>query len=102
MALDRKYFMDFIERRGKLPIKVRMLLQNSEDARYLKQYEQNFNYKAKILPTGTNLSTNLVVIPERILIHQTIDPVIGIVIENKSAIKMHQEMFEIMWKAIPE
>jgi len=102
VALDRKYFMDFIERRGKLPIKVRMLMQDSEDARYLKQYEQNFNYKAKLLPAGTSLSTNLVVIPERILIHQTIDPVIGIVIENKSAIKMHQEMFEIMWRAIPE
>ena len=54
----------------------------------------------KILPKNTTLTTNLVIIPKKVFIHQLVPPVMGIVIENKSIIQMHREMFEIMWKSV--
>ena len=101
-ALDRDYFINFTERRGKLPIKIRILLQDSEDATFMKKYEQNFNYKVKILPKNTKLTTNLIVTPQKAVIHQLGQPVMAIVIENKNTIKMHQELFEVMWNSIKE
>jgi len=99
---DPKFFQSFLERRAKLGIAPKILLQDSEDAREHKKFSKNYNVTAKILPKGTSLSTNFIVTPKRVVIHQLIPPVLAIVIENKSVIKMHQEFFEIMWKSIKD
>jgi HTH-type transcriptional regulator, sugar sensing transcriptional regulator len=100
--LDKKFFQDFTERRAKLPINIRALMQDSPAAREYKKFERNYNLQAKFLPEGTDLITNLVVTPQRVVIHQLISPITAIVIENKSVIQMHQQFFELMWKSIPE
>ena len=99
---DEKFFMDFLYRRAKLPINIRMMFQESELAHKWKSQEKNFNSRVKILPIGTKLNTNLVVTPQRVLIHQLIHPVMGIVIENKSVIQMHKEMYEVIWNALKD
>lgn len=99
---DKEYFLEFSKRRAKLPIKIRLLLQDTPGAREFKNYEKIYNFKIKLLPSQTKLNTNLVVIPERAIIHQLTPPIIAIVIENQSVIQMFREMFEIMWKAIPD
>lgn len=98
LALDKDYFMDFTERRGMLPIKIRLLMQDSDEAKYLHKFQRNFNYQSKILPKETKLTTNLIITPKRVVINQLTSPVMAIVIENQSIIDMHKEMFEIMWK----
>lgn len=100
--LDRKYFLDFTERRAKLPINIRMLMQDSDIARDFKKKEKNYNAHIKLLPKNTTLITNLVVIPRRVVIHQLTPPILAIIIENKSVVQMHRELFEIIWKSLPE
>ena len=100
MGLDEKYFKNFVERRAKLNINIRLLLQDSESAREAKKFERNYNETIKILPPKTALTTNLVIIPRRIVIHQLIPPVMAIVVENKSVIQLHRELFEIIWNSI--
>lgn len=97
---DPEHFLTFIRRRAKLPIKIRLLLQDSPIAREHKRIERTFNETIKFLPPHTKLSTNLVITPQRVVVHQLIPPIFAIVIENKSIIQMHREQFEIMWKAI--
>jgi sugar-specific transcriptional regulator TrmB len=98
--LDKKYFLNFTERRALLPIKIRMLLIDNEEGRFLQKNQKNFNCSVKILPKGTELNTTLIVTPQRVVIHQLVEPLVAIVIENSSVIKMHQETFEIMWKSL--
>ncbi len=100
--LDRKFFNDFVEKRGKLDIKVRMILTPSKKGLERKGPLRKPNEKTRILPKGSFLTTNLVVIPKRILLHQLVPPYIGIVIENEHIIRMHREMYEIMWTALPD
>jgi len=100
--LDQEYFQDFIERRAKLHVRVRMLMQDSPAAQKVVQFARNYNLEAKILPQDTTLVTNLVVIPERVVIHQLVEPVSATVLENKSTIQMLQQFFELMWSSIPD
>jgi len=100
LALDQKYFLNFIKRRAKYNIKIRLLLQDSKIAREHKKMEKIFNEKIKFLPQGTSLTTDLIVIPKRVVIHQLTQPTIAMVIENNSIIQMHRELFELIWKTI--
>jgi sugar-specific transcriptional regulator TrmB len=95
--LDREYFTAFAEKRAKLPIKIRILSQESVDTDYMKKYAQNFNYEVRSLPEGTTLTTNLIITPQKVVIHQLIQPTFAMVIENKNIINMHKEMFEMIW-----
>ncbi len=100
LALDRVYFANFIEKRAKLNLKIRTILQNSEDANYYKTIEQNTNQKIKILEKNLDLKANLVILPNRIVITQIVDPLITIVIENKSIVDMQRDQFNIIWDTI--
>ena len=102
LSLDPDYFRDFLVRRAKLPIKVRMMFQDTELCRKWQAERHVLNTKIRMLPESTKLTTNLVVTPQRVLIHQLIPPVFGIVIENRSIIRMHQEMYDIIWKSLSE
>ncbi len=102
LNLDQPYFQRFIERRAKLPITPRLLFTDSPVAREHKKFEKNYNEKVKILPKDTSLTTNLVITPQRVVIHQLTPPLMAIVIENKSVIEMHKELFEMIWQSLPE
>jgi len=101
---DNDFFVALRERRSKLPIKVRVLLNDreSKEAQKFYEFQKNFNLKAKFLPPNTKLTINMVVTPERLVIHQLDEPITAIVIENKSTIKAHQEMFEVMWNSLED
>ena len=101
LNLDKEYFMNFTARRAKLNISIRMLLVDCPEAREFKKVGPNYNFKAKLLPEGMQLTTNLVVIPRRVVIHQLTPPIMAIVIENKSVIQFHRETFEMLWKSLP-
>ena len=98
-SLDQTYFQQFIERRAKLPIDIRLLLTNTPTALRQQQFQKNFNEHVRILPPQTILTTSTVVTPQRVVIHQLDQPLFAIVIENRSIIQMHQEYFEIMWNS---
>ncbi len=101
-SLDPKYFLDFRARRAKLNINRRLLLQDTPTAREYQKFQANYRETIKLLPKLTKLVTNLMVIPRRVVIHQLTPPIIAIVIENKSVIQMHQQLFEILWKSLPD
>jgi sugar-specific transcriptional regulator TrmB len=100
LNLDKDYFMDFTERRAKLPINIKMLQIESKTSRWFKQYEKNFNYQIKFLPKDTNLTVNLVITPQKLVIHQLTPPISAWVIENKSSIELHTQLFNVIWNLL--
>lgn len=102
MKQDPDYFKKFIERRGKLNINIRLLLLDTDLARHFKKFEKNYNEKIKFLPKATSLTTNIVIIPQKIMFQHIVAPIAAIVVENKSFIQTHQELFEILWNMLPE
>lgn len=100
--LDPKFSQDYIEKRAKLPINTRLLFQDSAIAREHKNFEKNFNEKIKILPEGTMLDVDTIILPHKIIITQTRAPITILTIENQSIVNMQKTMFEIIWKSLGE
>ena len=100
LDMDREYFAAFIERRVKSNLNVRTLILDSTSARHYKEREKSTNQSIKFLPSDTKLSANLVITPHRVVITQTIAPIMSIVIENKNIVEMQREQFDIVWESI--
>ena len=97
--LDPKWFYGLLERRASLQ-PARILMQDCDFARRYKVKDKKFNSETKILPEGTSFSTTMIITPKRLMIHQLVEPLMAIVIENQSIIQMQKELFEIIWKTL--
>lgn len=95
-----EWFEKFVERRAKLDINIRLIIQDGDSSEMYKSKKKVFNWQVKFLPKKTKLTTNLVITPQRVFINQLTPPITGIVIENKSMIHMHQQTFEILWSTL--
>ncbi len=100
--LDPKFAVSFTEDRANLHGKTRLLLQDSEIAREHKKFEKNFNQKIKILPSGTPLNVDTLLLPKKMIVLELTPPYMTVVVENKSIVELHRQMFELVWRSIPE
>lgn len=99
---DPEFFQGFMERRAKLNLQIRMLLRDSELAREHKKYSKNYNLNIKLLDRNSKLNTDIVITPQHLMIQQMTHEVVALVIDNPPIIETHQELFELLWKAMPE
>lgn len=97
---DSKFYQKFLERRAKKNIHIKILTNKTKTSIEHKKYSKNYNITSKFLPEKTKLTTNLVVIPSMLVIHQLIPPIMAIVIENKSIINTNKQMFDLLWDSI--
>ncbi len=95
--LDPKFFRDFLDRRAKLKIKVRALFVQSKFAENYNKTRRAVGEDIRMLPPQVNFSANIVITPQRILIHQLGKPGWGLTIENQAIIKTFQAMYEMIW-----
>lgn len=102
LDLDSSFFTSFIEKRSRLPITIRLLFEKNDRGIEHKKFEKNFNEKIRILPERRTLDTNLIITPKKIMMHTLSEPITGVVLTNKSFIKMQKEFFEIMWNSSTE
>lgn len=102
LELDETFFEDFSERRGKLPINLKMVLEDNKASRRYYNKRHIYNAHIRFLPKGVVLKTNLVITPKRTLVQQLVEPIIALEIENQSFIEMHQEMYRLIWNSLPD
>ena len=102
LNIDREYFTKFVEKRAKLNLRTRTILQNNDVGTFYKKNQQNYNFKVKVFETNIDLKANVAIIPTKIYITQFLEPYISIVIENKNIVDMHKQYFNIMWDAIKD
>ncbi len=102
LELDPEYYRGFTERRAKLDINIRLLLTDTPRAREWKQFSKNFNVTVKILPKSFDFSTDMVITPQRLLLHNLELPIFGVTITNKNIINMQQQLFEMLWASSSE
>ena len=99
--LDQKWFESFSERRNREHFDFRFFLLDSEPARLLKQRENTLGIKVKILPSGFDFTSILILTKDKIWIHNFEPPIEGLVIENQDMISMMLQVFKIMWESTP-
>lgn len=78
----------------------RLILQDSERARYLKQYEANFGMRVQIVPKEKDFVMSMVVTPRHVFMHALTEPASAICIQSRRAIEMQRQVFLLMWEAL--
>ena len=101
LETDKEYFENFLEKRIKSRVKARLLVTDTKRARYMKQYSRNMNHEVKILPEGSKLSVDVMIVPQRVTIFNLDQPISAVSLENKAMIELHKELFEIIWRSLP-
>lgn len=97
---DPKFFDGFLEKRGRLDINVKMIIVDSKLSRERASTTRQPNEEFRFLPKDTSLSTNLVIIPSKVVIQQLEGIPMAMVIENKHIVRMHREMYQLIWKSL--
>jgi len=100
--LDPDFFQGFLERRARLPIKLRLILTDTPLGREHKQYQKNYNELIKIFPQKVSLKMNMVVTPQKVVLHQLVPPIRAMVIENRFFIDMQQQVFNLLWDMLAD
>jgi sugar-specific transcriptional regulator TrmB len=98
--LDSNFSQKYIEERSKLNIKTRLLLQESKISEEHKKLERNYNQSVKILPKTNALNVDTILLPNKLITFELTPPYKTIIIENKSLIELHREMFELIWRGL--
>lgn len=96
------FFSDFLERRGKLNIKVKAILIDSAESRKYKETRECLNEEVRLLPANTKFTGNFVAIPKKVLIHHLTAPVWAMSIENRNVVQVFQEMFRLSWNSLAD
>lgn len=101
-ATDEEYFLKYhVERRAGLNVETKLLFTDCAVAQSRLKTQKNFNEEIKVLPKDTDIHVDLVVTPYKLVMFQMKQPLIALMIENRSMVHMHKNLFEIMWRAIP-
>ena len=99
--LDPDFYEDFFVRRSKLDIRIRALFRKSKLAqKYVGEGKQRYNVESKVFDGSLDFTANLVITPQRLVIHQVLPPTWAVVIENPYIIRMHQVLFESFWESV--
>lgn len=100
LGLDKEYFTNYRNRRKKINLQVKLILQNTPEGREIYKNQRNYNSEARLLPEGVSINAQMILIPQKVMIQELVSPVVTIMIENPGVIKMQKEMFEIAWNAL--
>jgi hypothetical protein len=80
-----------------------MVLQNNEaGVKYKKINRERNLQEVRVLPKDVDLKANVLVLPDKVIITQIVDPIVCVKIENKSIVEMQRQQFNIIWDSIKE
>lgn len=99
-ALDPDYFETFIKKRATLNLIVKLILQDSEHGRIYQVNEEQYRQKIKFLPKNMNLNINMVIYAQNVLLVQTVEPFLAILIENPNVAAMNKVLFNTIWELL--
>ena len=98
--IDPDYNDQFLEKRSKMDLSIRLLLQDSPRTKMIKRNEEKYNAAVKFFPSDEKLNTLMTIVPHKVIIFQTISPYMAMVIENPSVVQMNRILFDIVWNSV--
>lgn len=100
--LDAEWFEHFIERRSKRKLDTRIIFQESERAHRNISLQHALNQKVKILTGPTTYTSDVIICPQRYVVHSLTPPITAVSIENKDIVETQIQIFLSLWDSLPE
>jgi HTH-type transcriptional regulator, sugar sensing transcriptional regulator len=102
MSLDKVFFEGFIRDRNAKNPNLKMIFTESEEANSSKKYQSKSNVAIKLLPESRVYRQNIIITPNRLIIHNLEKPTSAVVVFQKPIIESFQSIFDILWNNIDE
>lgn len=102
MQADPVFFEKIAKEVSARRLDFKLILQDSESARRLATYQQNFGMQVKIVPKEKDFVMSMVVTPRHVFMHALTEPASAICIQSRRAIDMQRQVFTLMWEALPD
>jgi predicted transcriptional regulator len=97
-GIDNDYFMkNHVEKRVDLGVTINLLFVDSMIAEQRKKTERNYNENIRMLPKDANIHVDMVITPYKLVMFQLHEPLVALVLENKTMINTQKELFELLW-----
>lgn len=100
LSMDPVFFEQYLRRRARLKLDIKVLLQSTQQAGIHLNKKEEYKLQAKVLPKSILLNTTMVIVPHKVILTQTVAPLLSIVIENRSVVQTHQALFNAFWDMI--
>ncbi len=99
-TLDEEFFIKkHVERRADMRVQTKLVFTDSPTAQKRLATQKNFNEEIRLLPKNSDIHVDLVVTPYKLVMFQLKQPLVALVIENRSMIEMHKSLFEMLWNS---
>lgn len=95
--LDEAFFTAFLEKRAKKGVRVRSLFVPSAAGQYIAEHADNYLQTVRLLPKGTELSMNMIITEDKVVMHQLVEPVFAVITKNASIVSLHRQVFDMLW-----
>lgn len=100
-SLDPIYFENFRKKRDNLGLTVKLIVKHHIKNTADKANAKKTTEKIKLLPIHIDLNTSMVILPNKVIITQTIEPLLTVLIENQSICEMNKTLFNVIWELLP-
>lgn len=100
-GLDPNFFDSFTDRRTKLDLRFRLILEDTAHARSYRQAERFKKGIVKLLPKERTVNTCVIVVPKRVIIVQLVEPIMAMEIDNPHVVHSNRMTFEMLWDSLP-
>lgn len=100
-TIDTRFFVDFVKRRARKNVKLKVLTTQSKAAirRLASAVDADTTEQVRLLPTGMMITTNLIITPQHVVFHQLVPPMDAILLNNRSVISLQSELFIALWNS---
>lgn len=100
--LDAEWFERFVEKRAKRNLDTRIIFQESNRAQQNVKLQNALKQKVKILETPSAYTSDVIVCPQRYVIHSLNPPITAVSIENEDIVSTQIQIFLSLWNSLPE
>lgn len=98
--LDPVYFEAFIQKRANYRLNTKLILQDNSHAKQFQKKQNDYREIIKLLPKEVNLNINMVIVGNKTIITQTVEPLLAILIVNTNVAAMNRILFNTIWALI--
>lgn len=102
LSLLNFYFPNYIKRRVKASIKIKILTERSKETEEQKKRDKEELRETRFFPQGTDLPTAINIYDNKIAILSLEKEILGIIIESENIANTQRMIFNLLWKSAEE
>ena len=100
LALDPAYFDGFRRKRALFGLRTQLILKESPHSRLSLEQQGGQLTEIKLLPQGIELSVNMIILKNKSVLVQIVEPYLAIQIENPNVASMNKALFGVLWNVL--